>query len=194
VSTVLVTGGAGYIGSHTCKALAQAGFRPVAYDSLCRGHAEAVRWGALEIGTLLDTQRLKDVIGRHRPVGVIHFAAHAYVGESVLHPGMYYETNVAGTLRLLQAMLETRVSTIVFSSSCAIYGIPESVPIAEEATLCPVNPYGASKLIAERIVSDFGLAHGFRWIALRYVNAAGASPDGEIGEWHDPEPHLIPRA
>lgn len=194
MTTVLVTGGAGYIGSHACRALSQAGFYPVAYDNLCRGHAGLVRWGKLEVGALSDADRLQDVIRRHRPVGVIHFAAYAYVGESIRDPGMYYENNVTGTLRLLEVLRDTGVDAMVFSSSCATYGIPEQVPIAEDASQRPINPYGASKLMAERLIQDFGVAHGLRWMALRYFNAAGASPDGEIGELHDPEPHLIPRA
>jgi UDP-arabinose 4-epimerase len=194
VTRVLVTGGAGYIGSHTCKVLAQSGFRPVVYDNLRRGHQEAVRWGPLEAGTLSDCSRLKDVITRHRPIAVIHCAAYAYVGESIEDPASYYENNVIGSLRLLEAMRETGLDVIVFSSSCAAYGVPGNLPIGEEAPLYPINPYGASKLMVERILQDFGMAYGVRWTALRYFNAAGASLDGDIGESHDPETHLIPRA
>jgi UDP-arabinose 4-epimerase len=194
LTAVLVTGGAGYIGSHTCKALAGSGFRPIAYDNLCRGAAEAVRWGPLEVGALSDVARLREVIDRYRPVGVIHFAAYAYVGESTSDPGLYYDNNVVGTLRLLQTMRAAGLDLVVFSSSCATYGIPKSVPITEDEPLQPISPYGASKLMSERMIEDFGRAHGLRWMALRYFNVAGASQDAEIGEAHDPELHLVPRA
>jgi UDP-glucose-4-epimerase GalE len=194
VSAVLVTGGAGYIGSHTCKALAGSGFRPVAYDDLSRGAAAAVRWGALEVGALSDVARLRAAIEHHRPVGVIHFAAFTDVAESTRDPGLYYDNNVVGTLRLLETMRASGLDLVVFSSSAAVYGIPKRVPIAEDEPLQPISPYGASKLMSERIIEDFGRAHGVRWMALRYFNVAGASPDGELGEAHDPETHLVPRA
>jgi UDP-arabinose 4-epimerase len=190
--TVLVTGGAGYIGSHACKALARCGFLPVAYDNLVYGHEWAVKWGPLERGDVSDRERLKAVLERYRPVAVMHFAAFAYVGESVAQPGKYYRNNVAGTLTLLETMLECEVANIVFSSTCATYGIPTVLPLPEDHPQEPINPYGASKLMVERILRDFGSAHDLRWLALRYFNAAGADPEGEIGEDHTPETHLIP--
>ena len=189
---VLITGGAGYIGSHTCKALAQAGFTPVTYDNLSTGHRWAVKWGPLETGDIRDPRRLGEVISTHAPDAVIHFAASAYVGESMADPGKYYDNNVVGTLRLLEAIKEHSISNLVFSSSCATYGIPDRLPIREEDDQRPINPYGASKLICERMIMDFAAATGLNWMALRYFNAAGADPDGEIGEDHDPETHLIP--
>jgi UDP-arabinose 4-epimerase len=189
---VLVTGGAGYIGSHACKALAGAGFIPIAYDNLASGHEWAVRWGPIEKGDILDQARLNEVFKTYRPSAVMHFAAHAYVGESVEEPAKYYRNNVAGSLSLLEAMREHDVSQIVFSSSCATYGVPKAIPIAEKHPQNPINPYGASKLMIERMLADFGAAYGLRSISLRYFNAAGADPDGEIGEDHDPETHLIP--
>lgn len=193
-NTVLVTGGAGYIGSHACKALAQAGYSPVACDNLVYGHRWAVRWGPLEEGDIADRSWLDALLERYRPAAVMHFAAYAYVGESVQDPGKYYRNNVAGTLTLLEAMRDHAVRHLVFSSTCATYGIPQHVPIGEETPQVPINPYGASKLMIERMLADFEVAHGLRSICLRYFNAAGADPDGEIGEEHDPETHLIPLA
>ena len=192
MGTVLVTGGAGYVGSHACKTLARAGYTPVTYDSLVHGHDWAVKWGPLEIGDILDSARLEEVITRYRPEAVMHFAAFANVGESVGDPAKYYRNNVVGTLSLLDAMRAHGVDRMVFSSTCAVYGVPESVPISEAAALNPINPYGASKAMIERILADYGLAHGLSSVALRYFNAAGADPEGEIGEAHDPETHLIP--
>lgn len=194
MDTVLVTGGAGYIGSHTCKALAAAGYRPVVYDNLVHGHDWAVRWGPFEHGDILDRPRLDAVIRRHAPKAAIHFAAFAYVGESVGDPGKYYRNNVAGTLTLLEAMRDHGVGRIVFSSSCAVYGVPDRLPIVEDLPKRPINPYGMSKLMVEHMLHDFRAAHGLAWVALRYFNAAGADPAGEIGEVHDPETHLIPLA
>jgi UDP-arabinose 4-epimerase len=190
--TVLVTGGAGYIGSHACKALAGAGHLPIAFDNLISGHAWAVKWGPLECGDILDRADLDRTIAKYRPNAVMHFAAFACVGESVADPGKYYRNNVAGSLTLLETMRDHNINELVFSSTCATYGIPETLPIREDAPQRPVNPYGASKLMIERMLRDFGAAHGFRSIALRYFNAAGADPDNEIGEEHDPETHLIP--
>jgi UDP-glucose-4-epimerase GalE len=190
--SILVTGGAGYIGSHTCKALRRAGLRPVVYDNLSRGHAEAVKWGPLEVGDVLDKERLKGVMLRYRPAAVLHFAALAYVGESVSAPGDYYNANALGTLTLLQTMRETGLDLFVLSSTCAVYGPPQSLPIREDHRMTPINPYGASKLMAERIVADCAGAHHLRAITLRYFNAAGADPQGDIGEVHEPETHLIP--
>jgi UDP-arabinose 4-epimerase len=194
VTAVLVTGGAGYIGAHACKALARAGYTPVAYDSLVRGHDWAVKWGPLERGDILDGARLAEVFAKHRPAAVMHFAAFAYVGESVAEPAMYYRNNVEGTLSLLAAMRAAGVGRLVFSSSCATYGVPASVPIREDARQAPINPYGASKLMVERILADYRTAYGLESVALRYFNAAGADPEGETGEAHDPETHLIPLA
>lgn len=193
-SCILVTGGAGYIGSHACKALGQSGYTPVAYDNLVYGHREAVRWGPLEVGDIADRGRLDAVIAQYRPAAVMHFAAYAYVGESVQEPAKYYRNNVAGTLALLEAMVDQGIRRIVFSSTCATYGVPEHVPIGEDHPQRPINPYGASKLMIERMLQDFDAAYGLRSISLRYFNAAGADPDGEIGENHDPETHLIPLA
>ncbi|SFV32739.1 UDP-glucose 4-epimerase GalE [Hyphomicrobium facile] len=192
--TVLVTGGAGYIGSHACKALAQAGYAPVTFDNLSYGHQWAVKWGPLVIGDILDRASLDAAIDRYRPSAVMHFAACAYVGESVADPGKYFRNNVCGSLNIIEAMRDHGIRSIVFSSTCATYGIPESLPITEETPQRPINPYGASKLMVERILQDFGTAHRINSIALRYFNAAGADPENEIGEDHDPETHLIPLA
>lgn len=190
--TVLVTGGAGYIGSHACKALACAGYQPVTYDSLVYGHERAVKWGPLVRGDILDRAYVDTTIAEYRPLAIMHFAAFAYVGESVNDPGKYYKNNVTGSLTLLEAARDAGIRNIVFSSTCATYGTPERLPIVEETPQRPINPYGASKLMVERILRDFGSAHGIHSIALRYFNAAGADPDNEIGEDHDPETHLIP--
>lgn len=189
---ILVTGGAGYIGSHVCKALSKAGYTPITYDNLVYGHPWAVRWGPLEEGDIADRARLDSVITRYRPEAVMHFAAYAYVGESVQDPGKYYRNNVTGSLTLLEAARDHGIGKLIFSSTCATYGVPEAVPICEDHPQRPINPYGASKLMIERILQDFDHAHGLRSISLRYFNAAGADPDGEIGEAHDPETHLIP--
>src|SRR5437764_6394592 len=191
--SILVTGGAGYVGSHACKALAAAGYRPVVYDNLSRGHAQAVRWGPLVEGDLHDRACLIAALRSHEIAAVMHFAAFAYVGESVGEPELYYRNNVGGTLALLAAMREAEVRTIVFSSTCAVYGVPDSVPIRETTPKAPLNPYGETKLAIERALHWYGDAYGLRYAALRYFNAAGADPDGEIGEDHDPETHLIPR-
>lgn len=189
---ILVTGGAGHIGSHACKAIATAGYTPVSFDNLVYGHPWAVRWGPLEIGNIADRTRLDEVIEKYQPAAVMHFAAHAYVGESVQDPGKYYCNNVAGTLTLLEAMRDHGIDKLIFSSTCATYGVPNDVPIREDHSQQPINPYGASKLMIERMLQDFEVAHGLRSISLRYFNAAGADPGGEIGEAHDPETHLIP--
>lgn len=190
---ILVTGGAGYIGSHTCKALAQAGHEVVVYDNLSTGHREFVKFGDFEYGDVRDTQQLRKCLAKYRPDGVIHFAASAYVGESVQNPGKYFSNNVGGALSLLEAMVAEGVPNIVASGSCAVYGQPDIIPISEDCPTNPINPYGASKLFMERMLADFHTAHAVNWTSLRYFNAAGSSPDGSIGEWHDPETHLIPR-
>jgi UDP-glucose-4-epimerase GalE len=189
---IMVTGGAGYIGSHACKALAKAGYQPIAFDSLARGHRDAVRWGPLVEGDLADGALLVDTIRRFEVAAVMHFAAFAYVGESMTRPELYFRNNVVNSLGLLEAMRETGVRAMVFSSTCATYGIPDSVPIAETAPQRPVNPYGESKLMVERALHWHGMAHGLAHVALRYFNAAGADPQGEAGERHEPETHLIP--
>lgn len=196
MKAVLVTGGAGYIGSHACKALAAAGYEPVAFDNLVYGHEWAVKWGPLVRGDILDRSALDQVFARYQPVAVMHFAAFAYVGESVTDPGKYYRNNVAGTLNLLEALRDHGrdhdMAKFIFSSTCATYGTPAIVPIPENHPQQPINPYGQSKLMIEQMLRDFDVAHGLRSISLRYFNAAGADPDGETGEAHDPETHLIP--
>jgi UDP-glucose-4-epimerase GalE len=189
---VLVTGGAGYIGSHACKALAQAGYTPVTFDNLVYGHRDAVKWGPLIEGDLADQDLLNAVLRDYSIKAVVHFAAYAYVGESMQDPGKYFQNNVTNTISLLQAMRDNDIGAIVFSSTCATYGMPQSLPIDEAHPQAPVNPYGESKLFIEKALHWFGVAHGIHSVALRYFNAAGADPDGEIGERHDPETHLIP--
>jgi UDP-arabinose 4-epimerase len=192
VARVLITGGAGYVGSHCAKALAAAGHEGVVFDSLLFGHREHVRWGELIEGDIRDAAALDAVFAAHRIDAVMHFAALAYVGESVTAPGRYYDVNVHGTRVLLDAMMRAGVGAIVFSSSCAIYGEPTRIPISERTPLNPINPYGFSKLVCERMMDDFGSAHGLRSARLRYFNASGADLAAEIGEDHDPETHLIP--
>jgi UDP-arabinose 4-epimerase len=194
VETVLVTGGAGYIGSHTCKRLHQSGFTPVAYDNLTTGAKENVKWGPLVRGDVRDRDQLKHAIRLWQPACIIHFAASAYVGESMADPRKYYNNNVAGILSLLDTCADIKLRNIVFSSSCATYGIPAELPIAEDSPQVPVNPYGRTKLIGEMMLKDYASAYKIRYVALRYFNAAGADIDGELRERHDPETHLIPRA
>jgi UDP-arabinose 4-epimerase len=190
--TVLVTGGAGYIGSHTCKVLALEGYEPITFDNLSSGHTWAAKWGPLERGDILDRTALDRTIEKYHPDACFHFAAFAYVGESASDPGKYYRNNVAGSLTLLEALRDHGVNQFVLSSTCATYGITEKVPIDETLPQAPINPYGASKLMVERMLADFQAAHRLRSVALRYFNAAGADPDVEIGEDHDPETHLVP--
>ncbi|MES1943258.1 UDP-glucose 4-epimerase [Salinisphaera sp. PC39] len=190
--TVFVTGGAGYIGSHACKALAGQGYRPVVYDDLSRGHRDSVRWGPLVEGDVLDTAALERALREARPAAVMHFAAFAYVGESMARPEIYYRNNVQGTWSLLAAMRRAGVRDLVFSSSCATYGGVHSRPITEATPQAPDSTYGFTKLVAERMIADETRAHGLRATALRYFNAAGADPEGELREDHDPEPHFIP--
>ena len=178
VRRILVTGGAGYIGSHVCKALNINGYVPVVYDNLSRGNRWSVKWGPLEIGDICDSHSLDKVLQEYRPDAVMHFAAFAYVGESMDDPLKYYRNNVAGSLTLLEAMRRNGVEMMIFSSTCTTYGLPEVIPITEDHPQRPINPYGASKLMIERMLQDF--------------DAAGADPDGELGEEHDPETHLIP--
>jgi UDP-arabinose 4-epimerase len=189
---ILVTGGAGYIGSHTAKALAARGFTPVVYDNLLYGHRWAVQWGPFVEGDIRDRARLVDTLRGYDISAVLHFAALAYVGESMKSPGRYFDNNVTGSLSLLDAVLEAGARHVVLSSSCATYGIPDRMPISEDTPQCPINPYGETKLIVERALRWYGAAHGISWAALRYFNAAGADPDGQLGELHLPETHLIP--
>ena len=189
---VLVAGGAGYIGSHTCKSLAEAGHTPIVYDNLHTGHAWAVKWGGFERGDLNDAATLGGVLKKHRPDAVINFSALAYVGDSTREPTLYYRVNVGGMLTLIETMRAHDVGSIVFSSSCATYGVPARLPIAEDTPQAPINPYGRTKLIGEMILRDACTAHGLAAVALRYFNAAGADAAGELGEEHDPETHLIP--
>ncbi len=193
-AAILVTGGAGYIGSHACKALAAAGFLPVAFDNLSTGHADAVRWGPLEQGDVADASAVAAALERHRAVAVMHFAASAYVGESVTRPWDYYANNVGGIIGLLQGCDRAGVRRVVFSSSCAVYGTPDRLPITEDCPRAPINPYGRTKAICEDILTDYAATGGWRHVALRYFNAAGADPEGELGERHYPETHLIPLA
>jgi UDP-arabinose 4-epimerase len=189
---VLITGGAGYIGSHTAKLVARAGLQPVVLDNLSRGHRDAVRWGPLVVADIGDRGALQKVFREYPIEAVIHFAAFAYVGESMRAPDIYFRNNVVSTLNLLDVMREEGVGQIVFSSSCATYGQPRQIPIREDHVQQPVNPYGESKLMVERILQWYGEIYGLSWVALRYFNAAGADPEGELGEDHDPESHLIP--
>ena len=189
---ILVTGGAGYIGAHACKTLSQAGYLPITYDNLVYGHREAVKWGPLEEGDIIDQHRLETVLQKYNPAAVMHFAAYAYVGESVENPAKYYRNNVAGTLSLLESMRNCHIDKIIFSSTCATYGTPEQIPLPEHHPQNPINPYGRSKLIIEWVLQDFAVAYDLKYVLLRYFNAAGADPDVEIGEDHDPETHLIP--
>ncbi len=190
--TVLVTGGAGYIGSHMAKMLVADGYEVIVYDNLSRGNEDAVIGAPLIKGDIGDSTALQQVFSDYPIAAVLHFAAFAYVGESVQHPDIYYRNNVSGTQNLLDVMRKNDVSKLVFSSTCATYGVPESLPITEETPQNPINPYGQSKLIVERMLSDYAHAYGLRSIALRYFNAAGSAPDGSLGERHDPEPHILP--
>lgn len=189
---VLIVGGAGYIGSHVNKFLSGMGVETIVYDNLSTGHIEHVKWGELVVGDLADQRKLVSVFSEHKISCVMHFAASAYVGESVTNPQKYYINNVSNTLNLLGAMIDTGVSNIVFSSSCAVYGTPLNLPITEESVLMPINPYGRTKLIIENVLDDYSKAYGLQYVALRYFNAAGADAFAEIGERHDPETHLIP--
>jgi len=191
-STILVTGGAGYIGSATCKHLSEAGYEVVVFDNLSTGHAAFVKWGDLVVGDIRDGALLRDTLRQRNVRSIVHFAARASVAESVLDPRLYYDTNVLGTFSLLEAMREAAVGTLVVSSSCAVYG-ERSSPIDETGPLKPINPYGFSKLVMEGMCRDYGRAYGIRTVALRYFNAAGAVRSMEVGERHDPETHLVPR-
>ena len=187
-----MVGGAGYIGSHANKALTAAGYRTVVFDNLSTGHRRLACWGEFLRGDLGRPEDLARCFRKYRFDAVMHFAAFAYVGESVTDPAKYYRNNVVNTLNLLNAMRSANVRRMVFSSSCAVYGVPPKLPMRENFPFEPVNPYGRTKLMAERIMADYAAAYGLRYMALRYFNAAGADPDGEAGELHAPETHLIP--
>lgn len=189
---ILVTGGAGYIGSHVCKALAKNGFLPVAYDNLSTGHAYAVKWGPFVEGNLDDTVKLSETLSCYKPKAVMHFAANAIVVESMSDPAKYYRNNVGSSIALFDAMQKAGIRMLVFSSTCATYGIPSSTPITESHPQNPINPYGRSKWLVEQIIGDFESIFGFRTAKLRYFNAAGADLETQIGEDHFPETHLLP--
>ncbi len=191
---VLVTGGAGYIGSHVCKALKQAGFFPITIDNLSKGHTWAVKFGPLVQQEISDQEKLKEVIAEFKPVATIHLASSINVRESIQDPLFYYENNVAATLALLETLVEQKMNVFVFSSSAAVYGQPHILPITEEHEKMPLHPYGKSKLMVEQVLEDLNFSHGFLSASLRYFNAAGADPENELGEAHDPETHLIPLA
>lgn len=190
--TVLVTGGAGYIGSHTCKALSKAGFIPITLDNLCAGHKYAIQWGPLVEGDIIDKKALEFAFKKYKPIAVMHFAAHAIITESIEQPGKYYSNNVAGTINLLESMRDFGIKYFIFSSSCTTYGNSFDIPIKEDYEQKPLSPYGWSKLIIEQMLHDFAVAHDMHWASLRYFNAAGADFKARIGEDHENETHLIP--
>lgn len=194
MQTVLVAGGAGYVGSHCCLALSEAGFRPVVYDNLSNGHEAFVQWGPLERGDILDGARLDAVMARYKPVAILHFAALIEVGESVKEPGRFYENNVSGAISLIEAGRRAGIEAMVFSSTCATYGDPVRLPMDESHPQSPLNPYGRSKLMVEQALADYSRYANFRSVCLRYFNAAGADELGRIGERHHPETHAIPLA
>lgn len=189
---ILVVGGAGYIGSHMCKYLHEKGMRPIVLDNLIYGHRDAVQWGPFYEGDMADAALLKKIFAEHNIEAVMHFAAYCYVGESVQEPLKYYQNNISATLTLLSEMVAHGILSFIFSSTCATYGEPEQLPLREDFKQQPINPYGRSKLMMEQILDDLDHANGLKSVCLRYFNAAGADPDGEIGEDHDPETHLIP--
>jgi UDP-glucose-4-epimerase GalE len=194
IRNVLVSGGAGFIGSHVCKELSRAGFHPIVFDRLTEGRREFVKWGPLEEGDIRDEVRLREVLSGHQVDAVMHFASSIVVGESVLDPQKYYENNVGGSLSLLSAVREAGIKYFVFSSTAAVYGMPDRLPIDEDHPKNPINPYGVTKLLIENALRDYSRAYGLCAVALRYFNAAGADPEGELWEAHDPETHLIPNA
>ncbi|ARQ60337.1 UNVERIFIED_ORG: UDP-glucose 4-epimerase [Rhizobium etli] len=192
--TVLVVGGAGYIGSHTCLDLANKGYKPVVFDNFSNGHREFVKWGPAEEGDIRDRARVDEVLAKHQPAAILHFAALIEVGESVKDPVSFYENNVIGTLTLLSAAQAAGINAFVFSSTCATYGLPQSVPLDETHRQVPINPYGRTKYIVEQALADYDQYKSLRSVVLRYFNAAGADFEGRIGEWHQPETHAIPLA
>lgn len=189
---ILVTGGAGYIGSHVCKALFQAGFKPIVYDNLCTGNKEAVKWGPFEEGDILDVGRLDEVIHKYSPIAIMHFAALIQVAESVSAPDKYYYNNVYGSFLLLEQARKNDIKYMVLSSTAAVYGVPQNDLIAEDHPLSPINPYGATKLSMENMIRDYSGAYGLNYATLRYFNAAGADPDGELGTAYPKDTHIIP--
>jgi len=189
---ILIVGGAGYIGSHTNKTMAKAGYKTLVLDSLIYGHKEFVKWGDFIEGELADVELLNKIFSSYNIKAVMHFSAFAYVGESVSHPAKYYNNNVINTINLLNAMIKHNVKNFIFSSTCATFGEPEYIPVDEKHPQVPLSPYGKSKLMVEEILEDYDLAYGLKHIILRYFNAAGADPECEIGEDHTPETHLIP--
>ncbi len=192
MTNILVTGGAGYIGSHACKALARAGYTPVTYDNLVTGWQDAVKFGPFEQGDLLDRARLDEVFAKNQPAAVIHFAALSQVGEAMVEPGKYWSNNVTGSLTLIQAAVDAGCLNFVFSSTCATYGEHDNVVLDESTQQQPLNAYGASKRAIEDILRDFQAAYGLKHVIFRYFNVAGADPDAEVGEFHQPETHLVP--
>lgn len=192
MTTILVTGGAGYIGSHACKALRQAGYVPVTYDNLSTGWADAVKFGPFEQGDLLDRARLDEVFAKHQPAAVMHFAALSLVGEAMANPGKYWRNNVTGSLTLIEAAVAAGCRNFVFSSTCATYGEHDNVVLDEDTPQYPLNAYGASKRAIEDVLRDFGASDGLNSVIFRYFNVAGADPDAEVGEYHRPETHLVP--
>ena len=192
MTNILVTGGAGYIGSHACKALRAAGYTPVTYDNLCTGWQDAVKFGPFEQGDLRDKARLDEVFAKHQPAAVMHFAALSQVGESMRDPGPYWENNVMGSVTLLQAAVDAGCLDFVFSSTCATYGDQDNVVLNEDSDQYPINAYGASKRAIEDMLRDYEAAYGLKHVIFRYFNVAGADPEGEVGEFHQPETHLIP--
>lgn len=191
MKNILVVGGAGYIGSYMCKCLSGSGYVHIVLDNLVYGHREAIKWGPFFEGSIADSKLLNQIFSDYHIDAVMHFAAFCYVGESVANPDKYYRNNVANTLNLLEMMVKKNVRNFIFSSSCAVYGEPEHIPITEQHIKTPINPYGKSKLMVEQILEDFQSAYGLESVIVRYFNAAGADPDGELGEDHNPETHLI---
>ena len=189
---ILVTGGAGYIGSHVCKILSQNGFTPITYDNLCSGNKEAVKWGPFEEGDIRDRSRLRDVLRKYNPAAIMHFAALIQVGQSVIDPAIYYHNNVYGSLCLLEEARAHNINHMIFSSTAAVYGIPETSPVPEDAAHAPINPYGQTKLMMERMIHDYANAYGLKYAILRYFNAAGADPDTETGSAYKTDSHIIP--
>jgi UDP-arabinose 4-epimerase len=192
--TVLIAGGAGYIGSHTAKVLYQEGIEPVVLDNLCTGNRDAARFGPFYEGSIADSVLLGQIVEQHQSVGAILFAGHAYVGESVENPRKYFRNNVSDAIHFLDVLVDAGVRRVVFSSSCSVYGIQDSLPIDEDSATDPLSPYAETKLFLEKVLRWYGAAYGLRFACLRYFNAAGADPGGELGEHHDPETHLIPLA
>jgi len=194
MTNILVVGGAGYIGSHTCLNLSEKGHTPIVYDNLLNGHKEFVKWGPFEQGDVRDRARLDQVILKYKPEAIVHFAGLIEVAQSINDPVAFFENNVSGSLTLFAAALNAGIDKLVFSSTCATYGIPRGGPIKEDHPQVPINPYGRSKLMVEQILSELCTRKSFRSVILRYFNAAGADPQGRIGEWHTPETHIIPLA